>query len=212
MSTKVIKKLKHSGDWIAQTEAARLRKVSPAAISLLLRRERLRSKVVNGRKMVNREDVITFESGVGGRPSKNVMQAAVASVNRDEWITQKEAAQLRGTTIHAIKWAINNGRIRTLKKEGVLFVMKKDVLNYKPRIDFHPESGPQSALPRGANPEEWITVAEAARIREVSESMITTHATQKRVRSIKTGDTRLIYREDIVNFKRKPRTSRSKKK
>ncbi len=210
MSIRNLKKLDED-KWITQTQAARLRKVTPAAIASLLCRGRLRSKVVKGRKMVFREDVVTFKAA-RGRPSQIVMQAAIASVSRNEWITQKEAAQLRGVTVHAIKGAIGKGRIRTLKRNGVVFVRKEDVLNYRPRIDFHPASGPQSALPPGAKPEEWITVAEAARIRGVNQGTITTHATSKRIRSIKTGDTRLVYREDILNFKRNPGPGRPKKK
>ncbi len=201
----------NNNKWITQTEAARLRRVAFGTIASLLRRGRLRGKVVNGRQMVFREDVVTFKPATG-RPSKDAMEAAVASVNRDQWVTQKEAAQLRGCTVHSIRGAIMNGRIRTLKSKGVVFVKKEDVLNYRPRIDFRPEVGPQSALPPGAKAEEWITVAEAARIRGVNQGTITGHVTSKRIRSVKTGDTRLVYREDIINFKRKPGPGRPKKK
>ncbi len=210
MSIRNIKKF--TGDnWLTQTEAARLRRVTPAAIAALLHRGRLRSKVVNGRRMVFREDVVSFKPA-RGPASKIVMQVAMASVNREEWITQKEAAKLRKLSMGAIKGAIDKGRIRTLKSKGVIFVKREDVLNYRPRINFNPKSGSQSALPVGANPKEWITVAEAAAIRGVSQSMITKHVTGKRIRSIKTGDTRLVYREDIINFKRKPGPGRPKKK
>ena len=211
MSIPTIKKVLSASHWITQTEAARLRKVTPAAISGLLRRGRLRSKIVNGRRMVCHEDVVAFKP-TGRCPSKNVMQIATARLNRDEWITQTEAARLRRATIHAIKGAISKGRMRILQKEGVTFVRKQDVLNYRPRIGFRPDAGLQSALPPGKNPEDWITVAEAARIRGVNQGTITTHATSKRIRSIKTGDTRLVYREDILNFKRKPGPGRPKKK
>lgn len=200
--------------WITQAEAARLRKVSPTAISRLLRQERLRSKKIAGRRLVYEKDVLNFKPrrrGVG-RPSKSVMQTAEASVNRDEWITQTEAAKLRKFSLGAIQGAISKGRIRTLKNKSVVFVRKEDVRNYRPRIDFHPEAGPQSALPPGENPKDWITVAEAARLRGVNQATITRHAISQRIRSIKTGDTRLVYREDILNFKRKPGPGRPKKK
>ncbi len=213
MSKNILSKLTRQAIWITQTKAAALRGVTTAAIACLLRDNRLRCKLVAGRRLVHREDVINFKPLVAGvgRPSRSMKQAAMALVDHDKWITQKEAADLRQLTISGIKTIIARGCVRTLKKEGVLFLMKKDVLDYQPRIDFHPESGPQSALPPGTNPENWITVAEAARIRDVNQGTITTYATSKRIRSIKTGDTRLIYREDIVNFKRKPRTSRQKK-
>ena len=161
---------------------------------------------------MHREDVLNFKSLAQETPTKSMREAALAVVDRKEWITIPEAAKLQGITTSGMRTAIKRGRIRCFKKGAVPFVKKQDVLNYRPRIDFHPESGSQNALPHDAKPEEWITVAEAARIRGINQGTITTHATSKRIRSIKTGDTRLIYREDIVNFKRKPRTSRPKKK
>ncbi|PWU11161.1 MAG: hypothetical protein C5B47_01205 [Verrucomicrobia bacterium] len=208
MIRKVSRKINDYPIWITQTEAAALRKVTTSTIAYLLRRERLRSKTVNGRKMVCREDAIAFRSSVG-RHSKNVMQTALAGLDRDEWITQQEAARLRNLTIYGIKGAIRKGRIRTLKRNNVIFVRKEDVLNYQPRIDFHPEFPLNSVLP---SVEDWITVAEAASLRGVSESMITKHVTSQRIRSIKKGDTRLVYREDIIHFKDKPRPGRPKKK
>ena len=212
MSIRIISKLPKG--WITQAEAARLRKVSSAAISRLLRQGRFRSKTVAGRCLVYERDVLDFKPrrrGVG-RPSKSVMQAAEALVNRNEWITQTEAAKLRKLSLGAIEGAIGKGRIRTLKSNGVIFARKEDVLNYRPRIDFHPESPLQSILPSGATPEDWITVAEAARMRGVDQSTIITQAIRKRIRSIKKGRTRLVYREDILNFKRKPGPGRPKKK
>jgi hypothetical protein len=49
------------GDLITQTEAARLRGVSLASINELMRRGRLRSKEVFGKKLVYRSEVLAFE-------------------------------------------------------------------------------------------------------------------------------------------------------
>lgn len=60
-------------DLISQTEAARLRGVSRAAISDLVRRGRLRSVEIAGRQLVYRSDVESFESHQGwpkGKPRK----------------------------------------------------------------------------------------------------------------------------------------------
>jgi len=213
MSTYSVKELTDFENWITQTEAARLRKVTPAAIARLIKRGRLGSKMVAGRRLVYREDVLNFKSlSQEETPTKSMREAALAVVDREEWITFREAANLRGITTSGIRTAVQRGRIRFLKKRGVPFVNKQDILNYRPRIDFRPKSGLLSALPRGAKPEDWITVAEAALVRGVSQSTITKHATRKRIRSIKAGDTRLVYREDVINFQDKPRPGRPKKK
>jgi excisionase family DNA binding protein len=57
-------------DLISQAEAARIRGVSRAAITDLIRRGRLRFVTVAGRKLVFRSQVETYERGAAGRPKK----------------------------------------------------------------------------------------------------------------------------------------------
>ncbi len=57
-------------DLITQSEAARLREVSPEAIADLIKRGRLTAIELGGRKFLRRSEVINFEALPGGRPSK----------------------------------------------------------------------------------------------------------------------------------------------
>jgi hypothetical protein len=57
-------------DLITQSEAARLREVTPEAIADLIRRGRLSAIEVGGRKFLRRSEVINFEAQAGGRPAK----------------------------------------------------------------------------------------------------------------------------------------------
>lgn len=57
-------------DLISQTDAAKLRGVTVAAISDLVRRGRLSTVVIAGRKFVNREEVSSFIELPAGRPKK----------------------------------------------------------------------------------------------------------------------------------------------
>jgi hypothetical protein len=59
-------------DLITQTEAARIRNVSPEAVGDLVRRGRLAVVEVGGKKFVRRSDVASFKPLRGGRPSKKV--------------------------------------------------------------------------------------------------------------------------------------------
>jgi len=214
MSKRKSKKLLGLKKWITQTEAALLRNVSPSTISYLLSKGRLRGEEIDGRRLVFREDVLKFKplaQGVG-RPSKHMLKLADAKVDRETWITQKEAAVLRQATVDMITTAIKRGRLRILKVDGISYIYKKDVLAYKPRIDYHPGDMAEPPIPTGEDPENWISVAEAARIRGVKQTTIITHVTRKRIRSIKWGDTRLVHREDIINFKNKSKRGRPKKK
>jgi excisionase family DNA binding protein len=57
-------------DLISQTEAARLRGVTRAAIQDLVRRGRIRSVNVGGRTLVYRSEIVNYEQGEPGRPRK----------------------------------------------------------------------------------------------------------------------------------------------
>lgn len=52
-------------DLISQTQAADLRNTSPAAISDLVKRNRLKQIKVGGKKFLSRKDVLSFESQQG---------------------------------------------------------------------------------------------------------------------------------------------------
>jgi predicted DNA-binding protein (UPF0251 family) len=51
--------------------------------------------------------------------------------NSDSWITQAEAARLRGVSRQAIHNLIKKGRIKTLKIASIVFVDKNAIQNYK---------------------------------------------------------------------------------
>lgn len=50
----------------------------------------------------------------------------------EEWITQLEAATLRGVSLQVINNWARRGRVRTKEMYGKLLVSRADVLAYKP--------------------------------------------------------------------------------
>jgi excisionase family DNA binding protein len=62
------KKMDGLADLISQAEAARIRNVSRAAISDLIKRGRLRSITVGGRELVYYSEIVKFEKNAAGRP------------------------------------------------------------------------------------------------------------------------------------------------
>jgi len=62
------KKLDSTQDLISQAEAARLRDVSRASISELIKRGRLATIVIAGKVLVRRSDVLKFKELKRGRP------------------------------------------------------------------------------------------------------------------------------------------------
>lgn len=57
-------------EWITQSDAARIRRVSRQAIAALVQRNRLRTLHIAGYVLVNKSDVTNFLKLNPGRPSK----------------------------------------------------------------------------------------------------------------------------------------------
>lgn len=56
-------------DWISQSEAARLRRVSRQAIARLMKKGRFRKIAIAGRTLLSREDVERYKPERPGRPA-----------------------------------------------------------------------------------------------------------------------------------------------
>ncbi|MEX2111199.1 MAG: hypothetical protein WD802_11375 [Gemmatimonadaceae bacterium] len=52
---------------------------------------------------------------------------------QQEWISQADAARLRGVSRQAIARLIARGRLQTISVAGYLLVRRADVLGFKPR-------------------------------------------------------------------------------
>jgi excisionase family DNA binding protein len=57
----------------------------------------------------------------------------------EDWISQAEAARLRGVSRQAIAKLVRAHRVRTLKIAGKILVLKEDVENYKPLTAGRPK-------------------------------------------------------------------------
>lgn len=54
------------------------------------------------------------------------------------------------------------------------------------------------------NPSDWISQAEAARLRKVSRQAIAKLVAAERVRTLEIGGRTFVHRDDIVNFEPRP--------
>lgn len=54
-------------------------------------------------------------------------------VEREQWITQSRAAELRGMTLKAIHALVSRGRIRSKEVYGKTLVHRDDVMAYEPK-------------------------------------------------------------------------------
>jgi excisionase family DNA binding protein len=57
-----------------------------------------------------------------------------------DWISQAEAARIRGTTRQAVAKLVKNGRLRTIIVGGYVLVSRTDVMDFKPQPAGRPKT------------------------------------------------------------------------
>lgn len=57
-----------------------------------------------------------------------------------DWVSQAEAARLRGVSRQAIAKLVRKGRLRTLEVGGHVLVNRTDILNFEPQQPGRPKS------------------------------------------------------------------------
>lgn len=62
-----------------------------------------------------------------------------SAIDPSEWISQAEAARLRGVTRQAIAKLVGNGRLRSLDVGGRALVSRADVLAFEPNPAGRPK-------------------------------------------------------------------------
>jgi excisionase family DNA binding protein len=63
------------------------------------------------------------------------------SIDPAEWISQAEAARLRGVTRQAIAKLVSGGRLQTVVVGGRTFVSRADVMAFEPLPAGRPKGG-----------------------------------------------------------------------
>jgi excisionase family DNA binding protein len=154
--------------WISQSEAARLRGVTRAAISALVKRNRLKTLKIGGKNLLNRADIENYqpqtrgpkpkerhkevestpppdrrastakqsESRISSKKNQNINRLNIStikyqqSVKPGDWISQAEAARIRGVSQQAIVNLIRRGRLTTVNMAGRTVVLRSEVENF----------------------------------------------------------------------------------
>ena len=154
--------------WISQSEAARLRGVTRAAISALVKRDRLKTLKIGGKNLLNRADIENYqplprgpkpkerhkeiestppldrrtstakqrESRISSKKTENINRLNTStrryhqSVKPGDWISQAEAARIRGVSQQAIVNLIRRGRLTTVNMAGRTVVLRSEVENF----------------------------------------------------------------------------------
>ena len=156
MSIHIDKNL-NSDVWLTQAEAARLRNVSPQAISILIKRGRLTIFIVGGKKRLKRSEVEVFQSLPPGPESERRRRKHInkylnnTSENEEgfqKYISQAEAARIRGVSNQAIADLIVRRRLTTIKVAGRTLVLRSEIESFVARPKGPPPKRSTSKKPK----------------------------------------------------------------
>jgi excisionase family DNA binding protein len=176
------------------------------------------------------------------RGDKNIFDASA-------WISQSEAARLRGVSREAIYNLVKKNRFTTFKIGDKTLINREDVENYQPQpsgrkpkkrrneAEFtqRPELGSSTSQQCGGSisskksqstnrlnkstrqyqqsvkPGDWISQAEAARIRGVSQQAIVNLIRRGRLTTVNMAGRTVVLRSEVENFIAQPKGGRPPK-
>ena len=130
------------GIYISQTQAARIAGISRQSVANLVRRGYFTAKVVAGRVLILRSEAEAFVPRPKGRPRKETsatkvhLKKLVEIFNRGlskEYISQAEAARIRGVSQQAIANLIRRGKLNPVVVAGRTLVLRSEVEAFVPQ-------------------------------------------------------------------------------
>jgi excisionase family DNA binding protein len=129
-------------NFIFSAEAARIVGITKQAMSKLIHQGYFTTKSVAGRVLVLRSEVETFVARPKGRPTREA-QARINSLrkssqvkrigNTGNYISQAEAARIRGVSKQAIADLIRRGRLTAVRAAGRTVVLSSEVEAFVPQ-------------------------------------------------------------------------------
>lgn len=151
------------------------------------------------------------------------------STNRkslEGYVSQAEAARIRGVSPQAIADLIRRRRLTTVRVAGRILVLRSEVEAFvaqpktgrpakkkvmrKPKVEFV-KTGTSTTSTANMH-KEYISRAEAARIRGVSQPAIVDLIRRGRLKTLSVAGQTLLFRSEVEGFVPRPRTGRPSKK
>ena len=144
-------------DYVFPAEAARIIGITKQAMSNLIRQGYFTTKTVAGRILVLRSEVESFIARPKGRPTKE-MQArtkpfkkppeVIERKTREKYVSQAEAAGIRGVSKQAIADLIRRGRLTAVIVADRTLVLRSEVEAFvpQPRTGRPPQKKPSTPI------------------------------------------------------------------
>jgi predicted DNA-binding protein (UPF0251 family) len=130
------------GQYISQTEAARIIGISRQSVTNLVRRGYFTAKAAVGRILILRAEAEAFVPRPKGRPTKEAsakkvpVKKPLEILNRGaskEYISQAEGARIRGVSQQAIADLIRRGKLAAVTVGGRTLVLRSEVESFIPQ-------------------------------------------------------------------------------
>ena len=130
------------GDYVSQVEAARILGVTKQAITYLVRQGYLTTNGIAGLTFVLRSDVEFLAARSNGHPSKQIhakerpSKKSVAGIGPNKlenYVTQAEAARIRGVSQQAIANLIRRGKLNPVIVAGRTLLLRSQVEAFVPQ-------------------------------------------------------------------------------
>ena len=141
--------------------------------------------------------------------------------NLEDYISQAEAARIRGVPQQAIANLIRRGRLSVIKVAGRTVVLRSEVESFVPRPQGRPSKETQARTRPLKKPSDvierktrgkYISQAEAARIRAISQEAIADLIRRNRLTAVVVAGRTLVLRNEIEAFVAKPNLGRPSQK
>jgi predicted DNA-binding protein (UPF0251 family) len=135
------------GEYISQTEAARIIGVTKQTMSKLVRKGRFTTRAAAGRALVLRIEAEAYVARSAGRPTKEAQAKSKTFKRRPDndykkdsakYVSQAEAARIRKVSQTAIANLIRRGRLKTVSAGGRVLVLRTEVEAFVPQPVGHP--------------------------------------------------------------------------
>jgi excisionase family DNA binding protein len=142
------------------------------------------------------------------------------STNRtdlEDYVSQAQAARIRGVSQQAIADLIRRGRLTTVRVADRILVLRSEAEAFvaQPRTGRplkQKKAKKSTAKTHKQGPKEYISRAEAARIRGVSQPAIVDLIRRGRLKTVAVAGKSLLFRSEVEAFVPQGRTGRPPKK
>ena len=152
---------KNLENYISQAEAARVIGTTTHTVSHLARGGHFTTKVVAGRILVLRSEVEKYVPRPQGRPPKREVahkepSKTIHKEDSKKYLSQAEAARLRGVSKQAIAALIQRGRLTPVEVAGRIVVLRSEIEGFvaRPKFGNPPKKATSKKAPQKVKPKK----------------------------------------------------------